>query len=193
MSLPRTGLQAAQTAAATKAVAVPWGQFLEALATVLAILGVLFPVLAGAALYKLSQKFATKEQLETGLEGVRKDMHREMTQVRLDMQREVTAIREAHQASTAAILNAIKASERAMCKDIDGIGERVTATQRVAEMAMSRADAAEDMARELKIELQSLSKHGSQGLAGLRSEVKVLSEAVTELSVLVRSRTHNGG
>jgi septal ring factor EnvC (AmiA/AmiB activator) len=160
-------------------------QTLKVVGAVLGIMAIVFPIVAGAVMWKMSRTFATRASLRGGLTRLDRRMTEKITQVEKDFERSHTAI-----------MAAIRESRDATREDINGLGVRIEAIQRVAEIATSQADNARHEGDILREQVNSIDEHGTKRTAKLEEQINALSNNLSlfnkliEQGILQPSRTN---
>lgn len=159
--------------------------FLRLLTAVLAIIGILSPVFAGWALWRLAQTFATKKNLRGAVLNLKNELKSEMKQLETDFRHGIALIEQQQSERHRTLLDAINNVRESLCKDINGIGERLTAVQSVASIATNRADEADNKVDLLTNDLKHINEHGTIAVAALRNDVAALTSQIETFNRLV--------
>jgi hypothetical protein len=147
---------------------------LKIIGAVLGIMAILFPVVAAAVMWKASQHFATKRSLRGAVKRVERDLDARVEQIKKQIDRDHTLV-----------MAAILESREGLTKEINGVGERITGIQRLTELAMSRADAAQHEGDLLRARVEAIDTHGTKKTGKLEEQLNSLSSNLSLFNKLI--------
>lgn len=148
--------------------------WLEILIGVLAIIGTLSTIIVPALMWKLKDKFALRTELGTirsNFRGIAQRLNRKLDEKTEELDKD---FREGFTRLEYTLSKAIKDSHESVCKDINGLGEKWTATLRIAELAMTRADDAQDALNVLREQVKSIDTYGTKAMREVSENINQL-------------------
>lgn len=159
---------------------------LKIIGAVLGLFAIIFPVVSAAWMWKLLQTFATKEALLDKFRSTDDKVEERFTLVKEIIDQKVAQIEKDIDRGNVQILRAIEESRIQTCKDIDGVGARITGIQTIAMNAASQADAARTEGEKIALQLHSIDEHGTQATERLRTQVEALARHLDVFNALVK-------
>jgi uncharacterized protein involved in exopolysaccharide biosynthesis len=155
---------------------------LKIIGAIIGIMAIIFPVVAAAVMWKMSQRFATRPALRGAVKRFESKLDDKVKQIERDIERDHKEV-----------MRAIKESQEATSKQINGVGERVLDAQRQATEALAHASATSHSNDMLAQRINSLDEHGTKKAVKLEEQITRLSENLTLFNKLIQQGVLQAG